>query len=56
MFTTIVVGNVVKKSALRNVQVAGKTTPVIDIPLRPATAAKPSTSSSASSGAITPWP
>ena len=31
MFTTIVVGNVVKKSALRNVQVAGKTTPVIDI-------------------------
>ena len=31
MFTTIVVGNVVKKSALRNVQVAGKSTPVIDI-------------------------
>ena len=31
MFTTIVVGNVAKKSALRNVQVAGKSTPVIDI-------------------------
>ena len=31
MFTTIVVGNVVKKSALRNVQVAGKSTPMIDI-------------------------
>ena len=31
MFTTIVVGNVVKKSALRRVQVAGKTSPVIDI-------------------------
>ena len=53
MFTTIVVDNVVKKSALRNVQVAGKTAPVIDTP---ATAARKSTSSSASSGAETRSP
>ena len=31
MSATVVVRNVVKKSALRNVQVAGKSTPVIDI-------------------------
>ena len=31
MFTALFVGNVVKKSALRKAQVAGKTTPVIDI-------------------------
>ena len=52
MSTTIVVRNVVKKSALRNVQVAGKSTPVIDTH---ATAARRPTSSSASPGVATHW-